>query len=90
MDGSYITLIAGVFAFLMIFWQRVEASRKRLARWFLIIVGVILMLYYTHLRRETVVAFLIALFVSFLFWLLIGRYNPVGSSDSIKVYGMDD
>jgi uncharacterized membrane protein YwaF len=26
---------------------------------------------------------------NFLFWALIGRYNLVGSSDSIKVYGLD-
>jgi len=31
-----------------------------------------------------------ALIVNFLYWALFGRYNPVGSSDSIKVYGMDD
>lgn len=31
-----------------------------------------------------------ALIVNFLYWALLGRYNPVGSSDSIRVYGMDD
>jgi len=30
-----------------------------------------------------------AIVVNFLFWAFFGRYNPVGSSDSIKVYGLD-
>ena len=31
-----------------------------------------------------------ALIFNLLFWVLIGRSNPPGSSDSIKVLGMDD
>jgi hypothetical protein len=31
-----------------------------------------------------------ALVINLLFWALLGRYNPPGSSDAIKVYGMDD
>jgi hypothetical protein len=31
-----------------------------------------------------------ALIFNFLFWFLIGRYNPPGSSDDIKVLGMND
>ncbi len=31
-----------------------------------------------------------ALVFNLLFWVLIGRSNPPGSSDAIKVYGMDD
>jgi hypothetical protein len=34
--------------------------------------------------------FIFAVVVSFLFWLLVGRYNPVGTSDDIHVLGMDD
>jgi len=33
----------------------------------------------------------LALVLNLLFWLLIGRYNPVASSDkNIRVIGMDD
>jgi hypothetical protein len=39
---------------------------------------------------EAFVALLIALFFNLLFWVLIGRYNPVGSSDNIRVLGLDD
>jgi len=35
-------------------------------------------------------ALLIATSINFVFWFLIGRYNPPGSSDSIQVIGMDD
>jgi hypothetical protein len=31
-----------------------------------------------------------ALIFNLLFWVLLGRSNPPGSSDSIKVLGMDD
>ncbi|MFZ4813079.1 MAG: hypothetical protein ACOYL5_00990 [Phototrophicaceae bacterium] len=33
---------------------------------------------------------LAALLFNLLFWVLIGRYNPVASSDDIHVFGMDD
>lgn len=31
-----------------------------------------------------------ALFVNLVYWVLFGRSNPPGSSDSIKVFGMND
>jgi hypothetical protein len=34
-------------------------------------------------------ALLLAILINFVFWALIGRYNPVGSSDSITVIGRD-
>jgi hypothetical protein len=36
------------------------------------------------------ISLLTALFVNLLFWIFLGRSNPPGSSDSIKVYGLDD
>lgn len=35
-------------------------------------------------------ALVIALVANFLFWFIIGRYNPTGTSDDITVIGMDD
>lgn len=46
--------------------------------------------WYRDVHTEAWIAFGIALVINFLFWALIGRYNPVGSSDRIKVYGLDD
>lgn len=43
-----------------------------------------------EIHREAWIALILALVLNFLFWALIGRYNPVHSSDEIQVIGMDD
>lgn len=43
-----------------------------------------------NIHREAWIALALALFVNFAFWLFIGRYNPVHSSDEIRVIGMDE
>jgi hypothetical protein len=91
MNGGYIALMAALFSFLLIMSQRLEQRHQRKWRWFIILLAVGLWAVRYHLRTEHVIGVVIALVISFLFWLLIGRYNPVGSSDdSIKVYGMND
>lgn len=40
--------------------------------------------------KEGWVGLILAILLNFLFWVLIGRYNPVRSSDEIKVLGLDD
>lgn len=40
--------------------------------------------------QEAWVGLGISLVLNFLFWLLIGRYNPVKPSDEMKVLGLDD
>lgn len=35
-------------------------------------------------------AVLLSVFVNIIYWALLGRYNPVGSSDAITVIGRDD
>ena len=73
--------------------QRTEAKRRRLA--IILMIFVTFLTYYwasfRTLSREFVLAFAAGLLINGLFWLLIGRYNPVGDSDdSIQVIGMDD
>ena len=62
-------------------------------RLFLFFVG-FLTLYWANFRdlgREFIFGLGIALLGNLLFWLFIGRYNPVGDSDAaIQVLGMDD
>lgn len=89
MDISYWLVITVTFSILLIMWQRAEEKRRKVVRNFVIIVGVLALIRY-ELVGETIAGYVTALIVSFLFWVLIGRYNPVGSSDDIKVYGMDD
>lgn len=93
MDWNYVALIAVAVALLLVMIQRTEPKRRRLA----IFIVAFCLLVIRHnaflkgdLHEETVVAFLIALFLSFLFWLLIGRYNPVKNEDKVQVLGMDD
>lgn len=40
--------------------------------------------------RTTNIAAVSAVVLNFLFWFLIGRYNPPRSSDEIKVLGLND
>ncbi len=39
--------------------------------------------------QTTFSALVAAVVVNIVYWALLGRYNPVGSSDSITVYGRD-
>lgn len=92
MDWNYIIPLAIVFAFIWILIQRTEKKNKRYS--YLILIIVLLAARYNAFLRdihtETWLAFFFGLMISFLFWLFIGRYNPVGSSDDIQVIGMDD
>ena len=92
MDIGSLILLALSFSVLFIMVQRAEAKRKRIVR-ITVILLILFMIWYantTNLQSEALVGFIIALIISFLFWLLVGRYNPVGSSDAIRVLGMDD
>ena len=85
-----LTLVLGGMLFLI---QRAEKRRRRLAA--LVMAGLGFLLWYwasyRQLGSEFTASLLLALFLNLLFWLLIGRYNPVGDSDSgIRVLGMDD
>lgn len=92
MDTGSLVLLALSFTVVFIMVQRAEVKRKRIVRVIALLL-VLFMIWYaniTRLQSEALVAFIIAVVLSFLFWLLIGRYNPVGSSDEIRVLGMDD
>lgn len=94
MQGDYLLILTLVFSLLLFLIQRTEA-KYRLAVILLtaFTAGVLLrnFVIYRQIEREAWIALIIALVLNFLFWLLIGRYNPVGSSDkNIQVLGMDD
>ena len=73
--------------------QRSEAKRRRLTVLLMIVVGG-LFFYWASVRGltgEFVTATIAGLLLNLLFWLLVGRYNPVKDSDDvIQVIGMDD
>ncbi|MBL8163324.1 MAG: hypothetical protein JNJ61_15160 [Anaerolineae bacterium] len=92
MDGGSIVLLSIVLGTIFFILQRTEKQRKRGVQ---VVMGGLglLIIWYVGMRQywgELVVALLIALVFNFLFWVLIGRYNPVGSSDDIRVLGLDD
>lgn len=94
MKGDYVLILTLIFSFLMFIIQRVE-RKYRVAVTLLIALtaGVLLrnFVLYREIVSEGNLALFFALVLNFLFWFIIGRYNPVGSSDeNIRVLGMDD
>lgn len=93
MDWGYLIIITLVFTLLLIVVQRTESGRRKLSLMLFVIIVLILRhnaFVRGDVHEETLIAVIVSLVLSFLFWLFIGRYNPVGSSDSIQVIGMDD
>ena len=92
MDGGLVFLLVLSLGTIILVIQRTEAKRRRIV--FVVMFLVLLVLgWLVNIRGawgEAVVGLLIALFLNGLFYILIGRYNPVGSSDDIHVLGMDD
>lgn len=92
METGALIFIAIWMAALLFLIQRTEKRRRRAVLFLVLIVG-FLTQYWANFRglgREFWFALLAAAIVNVLFWMFIGRYNPVGSSDDIQVIGMDD
>lgn len=93
MEWSIFFLLFGLFLFLLILFQRIDYKKRRIVLLTLIPVYIFTFNYinYRGVQREALLAFSIAALFSFLFWLLIGRYNRVKSADeTIQVLGLDD
>lgn len=93
MDWNYVALISITAALLLVMIQRTVPNRRRLAAAFVILIGLIIRqnaFIKGDLHEETLIAAIAGFVLSGLFWLLIGRYNPVDAGDDIKVLGMDD
>lgn len=92
MDAGTLLLMVLSFGVVLLLIQRAEVKRRLVVVIFLLPAAA-LVLHYANARgylREALVGFVLAAVLNGLFWLFVGRYNPVGSSDSIKVLGMDD
>ena len=91
MESGYIAIVAAVYTGLLIVSQRIVARHQGRFRNFLIFTVILLFLRMNRFQ-ENLIGIAIALAVSYLFWLLIGRYNKMGNPDAenIKVYGLDD
>ncbi len=93
MDWAYVALITVVAALLLMMVQRAEAKRRRMVAG-LVFLALLLIRQNAFIKgdlhEETLLAFGLGLLVNTMFWLMVGRYNPVGSSDDIQVIGLDD
>lgn len=85
-------LLLFAFGSLMLMIQRTEAKRRRVVALGLGLVFVVIVRYasFREFHTEAQVAFVVALVTNFLFWALVGRYNPPKNSDDMKVLGLDD
>lgn len=92
MDWGSFVLLTGSFTVIMLMVQRAEQRRRLVVALFMLVIGFLIQRYAASwgLHTEVQLGFVVALVLNFLFWLLIGRYNPVGSSDDIQVLGLDD
>jgi len=93
MNAGVVLLLTIVLGAMLLLIQRAETRRRRLAAF--VMAGIAFLLWYwarfRQLGGEFTAALLLAAFLNLLFWLLIGRYNPVGDSEKgIRVLGMDD
>jgi hypothetical protein len=90
---DYTLLLTIFIGVLMLIYQRTETKARRFMLWVIMLtVGIAVVIFISDrgIWDQLLRAFLIALGVNFLFWVTIGRYNPVSSSDDIQVLGMDD
>jgi hypothetical protein len=85
-------IITGFMTFLLFLVQRSERKARRLV--LILAAAIFVAIHQVMLSRgDASVAWqglVIAIVLNGLFWFLIGRYNPPGSSDDIQVLGMDD
>ena len=81
------------FSILWIVAQRIAVRHQRTLRIFIILFAILWFWLRSNLYFwEMITGMIASLILSFLFWVLIGRYNPPGNKDeeAIKVYGLDD
>lgn len=92
MNWGIVFFFTILYTALLLMIQRAEVRRRKLVITILVPIGAIIY-WYANLRvinSEANTAIILALILNFIFWIVIGRYNPVGSSDAINVIGMDD
>ncbi|MEL6148199.1 MAG: hypothetical protein AAFV33_00685 [Chloroflexota bacterium] len=92
MNLQALFFVAVVLTLTFISMQRADPTRRKAVRnfvWFVVVlVGIYAWL--TQNVLESILALVISILASAIYWGLIGRYNPAHSSDEIRVLGMDD
>jgi hypothetical protein len=92
MDIGALILLTLTISILLFLVQRTETRRRLVVALIMAGVGLLIQRYanYRALHTEALLAFVLAMVINLLYWVIFGRYNPPGSSDDIQVLGMDD
>lgn len=85
-------LLTFAIGLLLLIIQRTEPKKRRIVLLLALVVMELIrrFVWYRDIHSEALAAIAIALFVNAFYYLFIGRYNPVPSSDDIQVIGMND
>lgn len=92
MDVGVLLLLTLFISGMVFIVQRSEPKRRLLVTVIMLIPAELIRryVYYRNTHTEAWIALVVGLVLNFLFWVLIGRYNPMHTSDEIKVIEMDD
>ena len=92
MNVGILILLAVFMSIMLMIVQRAEARRRLLVAVVMLGIGELIRRYvfYRNVHAEAWIALIIALVLNGGFYLFVGRYNPVHSSDEIQVIGLDD
>jgi hypothetical protein len=87
-----LVLLTVIISFMLFLVQRAEAKRRLFVFVVMLVIGELIRRYvfYRNVHTEAWIALTIALVLNLGFYLFIGRYNPVHSSEEIQVIGLDD
>lgn len=93
MNWSIFLLLFGLFVFVLLILQRIDPKKRVIA--ILPLIPALIFTYnyvnYRNAGREALLALVLAVLLTFAFWLFIGRYNRTKSADeTIQVLGLDD
>lgn len=91
-DQGALALLTGLYGTLLLFTQRAERNRRLATLGFMAFCGLLVWRFanFRELSAENNWGILAAVALNYLFWVLIGRRFPPGSSEDIYVWGMDD
>ena len=92
MNLGGLLILTGLYTALLLLVFRVEAKHRRIVT-LSVLLGLFMVYQFSlghNAETEGWVGLVLALILNFLFWVLIGRYNPPRSDDEIKVIGLDD
>lgn len=85
-------LLTFALSLILLLIQRSEPKKRRIV----VVLSLVALelirrfVWYRDIHSEALTALAIALFLNAFYYLFIGRYNPVPTSDAIQVIGMND